>query len=68
MRKIYKPFLMEENQGDKGAENVVKPKGPMWQCPVCGTRVWVSNRRRHLRTRKHLDAQYVMQEKFEINI
>ena len=30
---------MEENQGNKGAENVVKPKGPMWQCPVCGTRV-----------------------------
>ena len=59
---------MEENQGNKGAKNVVKPKGIMWQCPVCGTRVWVSNRRRHLRTRKHLDAQYVMQEKFEINI
>ena len=39
---------------------------PMWQCPVCGARIWIANRKRHLNTRKHLDAQYVLKEKFEM--
>ena len=39
---------------------------PMWQCPVCGARIWITNRKRHLSTRKHLDAQYVLKEKFEM--
>ena len=41
-------------------------RDPMWQCPVCGARIWITNRKRHLSTRKHLDAQYVLKEKFEI--
>ena len=39
---------------------------PMWQRPVCGTRIWITHGKRHLNTRKHLGAQYVLKEKFEM--
>ena len=38
-----------------------------WHCPICGTRIWLSNKKRHTRSKKHNDANYVMSEKFEIN-
>ena len=39
---------------------------PMWQCPICGTRTWITNKRRHLNTRKHKDVLYITSERFEI--
>jgi len=53
----------EENTSDK---SIKTPPPQMWRCPICGSCVWNSNRNRHLRTKKHLDAQYVLTEKFEI--
>ncbi len=38
-----------------------------WQCPICGARIWLSNKKRHTRSKKHNDAKYVLSEKFEIN-
>ena len=62
---------MEEKQANIDEESPKEQTGPrhlfpMWQCPVCGARIWITNRKRHLSTRKHLDAQYVLKEKFEI--
>ncbi|MFM7988826.1 MAG: hypothetical protein ACKPKO_56875 [Candidatus Fonsibacter sp.] len=37
-----------------------------WQCPICGARIWLSNKR-HTRSKKHNDANYVLSERFEIN-
>ena len=53
---------MEENQANIDEESPKEQTGPrhlfpMWQCPVCGARIWITNRKRHLSTRKHLDAQ-----------
>ena len=39
---------------------------PMWQCPICGTRTWITNKRRHLYTKKHRDVLYITSERFEI--
>ena len=39
---------------------------PMWQCPICGTRTWITNKRRHLDTKKHMDVLYITSERFEI--
>ena len=62
---------MSENQANTDEESPKEQTGPrhlfpMWQRPVCGARIWITNRKRHLSTRKHLDAQYVLKEKFEI--
>ena len=62
---------MEENQANIDEESPKEQTGPrhlspMWQCPVCGARIWITNRKRHLSTRKHLDAQYVLKEKIEM--
>ena len=42
---------MEDNLR-KSADNTpqIKPRRvyPMWQCPICGTRAWVTNKKRHL--------------------
>ena len=62
---------MEENQANMHDESPKEQTGPkrifsMWQPPVCGARIWITNRKRHLSTRKHLDAQYVLEEKFEM--
>ncbi|MFM7979203.1 MAG: hypothetical protein ACKPKO_07790 [Candidatus Fonsibacter sp.] len=38
-----------------------------WQCPICGARIWLRNKKRHTRSTKHNDANYVLSEKFEIN-
>ena len=39
---------------------------PMWQCPICGTRTWITNKRRHLNTKKHWDVLYITSERFVI--
>ena len=39
---------------------------PMWQCPVCGTRTWITNKKRHLQTKKHRDVLYITTERFEM--
>ena len=39
---------------------------PMWQFPICGTRTWITNKRRHLNTKKHRDVLYITSERFEI--
>ena len=36
-------------------------------CPICGPRIWLDNKKRHTRSKKHNDANYVLSEKFEIN-
>ncbi len=64
--------LSEENRGDA---TYIKPNAgtriifPMWQCPRCGTRTWLTNqnrRKRHLDAKKRKDALYVTTERFEI--
>ena len=62
---------MQENQANMHEDSPKEQTGPkhifpMWQCPVCGARIWIANRKRHLSTRKHLDAQYALKEKFEM--
>ena len=39
----------------------------MWQCPIGGSRIWLSSKKRHTITKKHNDANYVLSEKFAIN-
>ncbi len=39
---------------------------PMWQCPICGTRTWIPNKKRHLDTQKNKDELYVTIERFEM--
>mgnify|MGYP006168892361 FL=1 len=60
---------MEDNSR-KSADNTpqIKPRRvyPMWQCPICGTRAWVTNKKRHLYTKKHKDVLYVTTERFEM--
>ena len=38
----------------------------LWLCPICGTRTWITNKKRHLDTKKHKDVLYVTSERFEI--
>ena len=37
-----------------------------WLCPVCGTKTWITNKQRHLQTKKHKDVVYVTTERFEM--
>ena len=39
---------------------------PMWQCPICGTRTWITNKKRHLDTKKHKEVLYITTERFEM--
>ena len=60
---------MEDNLR-KGADNTpqIKPRRVYhtWQCPICGARTWVTNKRRHLRTKKHSDVLYISTERIEM--
>lgn len=38
----------------------------MWVCPICGTRTWITNKKRHLNTKKHKDVLYITTERFEM--
>ena len=58
---------MEDPKGKTSQDSTKRRRRRvMWQCPVCGSHVWVSNKKRHLGTKKHNDANYVLTEKYEI--
>ena len=59
---------MEENSGQSDEETPQIPRRvyPVWQCPICGTRTWVTNKKRHLYTKKHRDVLYITRERFEM--
>ena len=40
--------------------------GETWHCPICGARIWLNTKKRHTRSKKPNDANYVLSEKFEI--
>ncbi len=63
---------MEELSGETNESTThIKPRTeqrrvyPMWQCPICGTRTWIT-KRRHLDTKKNKDVLYITSERFEI--
>jgi hypothetical protein len=39
---------------------------PLIRCNICGSKMWRNNYRRHIQSKKHCDALYVMQDMFEI--
>ena len=59
---------------EESSENttVMKPRAekrrvyPMRQCTICGTRTWITNKKRHLGARKHKDVLYITTERFEM--
>ena len=59
---------MEENSGQSDEETPQIPRTvyPMWQCPTCGMRTWVTNKKRHLYTKKHRDVLYITTERFKM--
>ncbi len=62
---MYSILIMEEKQ-EKPTEKTAHTGLKQWQCPICGARIWLSNKKRHTRTKKHNDANYVLSERFEI--
>jgi hypothetical protein len=52
--------------GDEAKQKELHPSC-QWECPVCGARIWSTNKQRHLRTKKHGDAKYVLMDKFEVS-
>ena len=59
---------MEENsrQSDEETPQIPRRVYSMWQCPICGTRTWVTSERRHLYTKKHRNVLYIATERFEM--
>ena len=58
---------MEENSEESNRKQPRQQRFyPMWLCPVCGTRTWITNKKRHLQTKKHRDALYISTERFEM--
>ncbi len=57
---------MEENLARVSSFEPEKRVYPMWLCPVCGTRTWITNKKRHLQTKKHKDVVYISTERFEM--
>ncbi len=62
-------ILILEDKADKPTEKNKKVQTGLkqWQCPICGARIWLNNKKRHTRAKKRNDANYVLSEKFEIN-
>ena len=56
-----------EEKAEKPSEKEAQVGEKKGHCPICGARIWLSNKKRHTRSRKHNDANYVLSEKFEIN-
>ena len=56
-----------EEKAEKPSEKEAQVGEKKWHCPICGARIWLSNKKRHPRSKKHNDANYVMSEKFEIS-
>ena len=46
-----------------GSPSKEKPKS---RCPICGAQLFRNSMRKHSKTKKHLDALYIMQDRFEI--
>jgi predicted RNA-binding Zn-ribbon protein involved in translation (DUF1610 family) len=63
---MYSIFIMEE-KAEKPSEQPTQVDEKKWHCPICGARIWLSNKKRHTRSKKHNDANYVLSEKFEIS-
>ena len=63
---MYSIFIMED-KAEKPTEKEAKNGEKKWHCPICGARIWLSNKKRHTRSKKHNDANYVLSEKFEIS-
>ena len=63
---MYSIFIMEE-KAEKPTEKEAQIGENKWHCPICGARIWLSNKKRHTRSKKHNDANYVLSEKFEIS-
>ena len=63
---MYSIFIIEEN-AEKPSEKDAQVGEKKWHCPICGARIWLSSKKRHTRSKKHNDANYVMSEKFEIS-
>ena len=62
---------MEDNLKKRGCDEAkqkeLQPSSSRWECPICGARIWSTNKQRHLRTKKHRDAKYVLMDKFEVS-
>jgi rRNA maturation endonuclease Nob1 len=65
---------MEELSGESSENTTqIKPNTgarrifPRWQCPICGTRTWITNKKRHLDTKKHKEVLYITTERFEMS-
>ena len=56
-----------EEKAEQPSKKTAKVGGETWHCPICGARKWLSNKKRHTRSQKHNDANYVLSEKFGIN-
>ena len=50
----------------KPALQPTRAKIPIRQCQVCGATIRYCNYLRHTKTKKHIDAEYIQFEKFEI--
>lgn len=57
---------MEENSEESNRKQPQRRFYPMWVCPVCGTKTWITNKKRHLQTKKHRDVVYISTERFEM--
>ncbi len=57
---------MEEKAG-KPIEKPSQVDENKWHCPICGARICLSNKKRHTRSNKHNDDNYVLSEKFKLN-
>ena len=40
----------------------------MWQCKICGARVWLSTKRRNTNTNNRKEANYILSGTFEITM
>ena len=67
MEELEKPISDDDNSVE-ATKSQTGPKHiyPRWECPICGARIWASNKERHLRTKKRMDAQYDLANPFEI--
>ncbi|MFM7988076.1 MAG: hypothetical protein ACKPKO_53055 [Candidatus Fonsibacter sp.] len=57
---------MEEKEEEPSEKPTQTSAGKMWQCQICGARIWLSNKSRHTNTKKHKDANYILTERFEM--
>ncbi|MFM7989186.1 MAG: hypothetical protein ACKPKO_58720 [Candidatus Fonsibacter sp.] len=64
---MYSILIMEETRKAYRKKKTAYTGLKQWQCPICGARIWLSNKKRHTRSNKHNDANYVLSERFEIN-